>query len=81
MKYVDAEREPNKWLKLTLSSMVGDPQYEDDLRQALEVLVEWMEPGVVAECFAGWIKPYQDLVKSQENSRSIADPPCSLEDP
>lgn len=80
MNYIDPVKHPNKWLKATLSAMVGQPQFEEELREAVVAIADWIEPGVVDDMFIHWIEAYQQAVDQQENNRSNVDPPCSLED-
>lgn len=80
MKYIDPIVAPNKWLKATLSAMVGQPEFEDDLREAVVAMADWIEPGVIDDIFVNWIESYQKAVDQLENNHSNVDPPCSLED-
>ena len=80
MKYIDPVATPNKWLKATLSSMVGQPEFEDELREAVVAMADWIEPGVIDDIFVNWIESYQKAVDQLENNHSTVAPPCSLED-
>ena len=77
--YIDPVKHPNKWLKATLSAMVGNLNSKKS-REAVVAMADWIEPGVVDDMFIHWIEASQQAVDQQENNRSSVDPPCSLED-
>lgn len=81
MKYVDPVKNPNLWLEKTLQKMIEDGKPEDVpiLKDAIRVIVHWLEPGLVDQLFGEWIQSYLDAVRELESSHSNVDPPCSLE--
>tara|TARA_B100002019_G_scaffold183863_1_gene158670 strand:- start:718 stop:975 length:258 start_codon:yes stop_codon:yes gene_type:complete len=81
MKYVDPVKNPNLWLEKTLQKMIEDGKPEDVpiLKDAIRVIVHWLEPGLVDQLFGEWIQSYLDAVNELESSRNNVDPPCSLE--
>ena len=81
MKYVDPVKNPNLWLEKTLQKMIEDGKPEDVpiLKDAIRVIVHWIEPGLVDQLFGEWIQSYLNAVNELESSHSNVDPPCSLE--
>ena len=81
MKYVDPVKNPNLWLEKTLQKMIEDGKPEDVpiLKDAIRVIVHWLEPGLVDQLFGEWIQSYLNAVNELESSHSNANPPCSLE--
>ncbi len=60
MKYVDPVKNPNLWLEKTLQKMIEDGKPEDVpiLKDAIRVIVHWLEPGLVDQLFGDWIQVY-----------------------
>ena len=56
MKYIDPVNTRTNGLKATLSAMVGQPEFEDELREAVVAMADWIEPGVIDDIFVNWIE-------------------------
>ena len=81
MKYVDPVKNPNLWLEMTILKMIEErePENNQALTAAIKAIVHWLEPGLIDQLFGDWIQVYLNQLDELESSRSIADPPCSLE--
>lgn len=76
MKYVDPVKNPNLWLEKTLQKMIEDGKPEDVpiLKDAIRVIVHWLEPGLVDQLFGEWIQSYLNALNELESSHSNVDP-------
>ena len=70
MKILDPEKEPNKWLCSVLMDLV-EQNTEDSrnaLKEAIPVLSQWIEPGLIDSLFDCWIKEYKELMVQSKTS-------------
>ena len=79
MKYVDPVKNPNLWLEKTLQKMIEDGKPEDVpiLKDAIRVIVHWLEPGLIDQLFGHWMEDYLDVLSEYESNQNNVDPPCS----
>jgi len=74
---------PNAWLQAVLLDMLDQNTDESraDLAEAIQILSQSVEPGVVDQSFGPWIDRYLELLAEHESKQSSARQQCSQEDP
>ena len=72
MKFLDPQKEPNKWLQATLLDLLEQDTEESraNLIEGIKTVIPLLDPGMIDYAFAPWIEPYQELLKEAENNQS-----------
>ena len=80
MKYVDPATNPNLWLEMTLIKLIEEnkPENVAVIKQALHVIIHWLEPGLIDQLFGDWIQQYQEGMCEHKNNQNTIDHQCSL---
>ena len=78
MKYLDPDREPNRWLEAILCQLIdqGDNVSKGMVKQAIFKIVSWTEPGLIDQIFAPWIEQYKKTLDEYKNNQNSVDPEC-----
>lgn len=74
MKYLDPEREPNRWLEAVMLDLLQQNTEEslESVKDGIRVLTNWIEPGLIDSAFHPWIEQYAGLLTEQENNQNNA---------
>jgi hypothetical protein len=83
MKAVDPQKQPNRWLELTLLKLIEENSEENEkaLKAAIHAITHWLEPGLIDQLFGHWMEDYLDVLSEYESNQNNVDPPCSYEAP
>lgn len=81
---LDPRKNPNKWLCSLLLDCVEDCPADGTktlLREAIIILTQWIEPGLIDEAFKPWIDETVAILEGLESSPDNAPTECSVADP
>ena len=72
MKFLDPQKEPNKWLQATLLDLLEQDTEESraNLIEGIKTVIPLLDPVMIDHAFAPWIEPYLELLKEAENNQS-----------
>jgi hypothetical protein len=81
MKYIDPDREPNRWIETVLLDQLEQNSADSRklLADGVRMITHWLEPGLVSQLFAHWIERYRQLVAEHEKQQNSSPLPCSQE--
>lgn len=73
MTYLNPEKDPNKWLEAVLLDLLKQdtPESKQLLKEGIQALISWFEPGLIDDLFAPWIDQYMDEMADYQNNRGI----------
>jgi hypothetical protein len=72
MKILDPNREPNRWLEVTLLDLLEENSAESRklVADAIRVISQWLEPGLVSQLFGHWIDRYNEILAEHEKQQN-----------
>ena len=82
MKYIDPKKHPNRWLAAVLLDFLEQNTTESKvaLTLGIQVIANYLEPGLIDQAFGPWIDQYEDLLAELDNNQSNDHPVCLPED-
>ena len=78
----DPRKDPTQWLQQVLIDLLEQNTVESKatLREALIILPQWLEPGLIDQVFHSWIEQYLSLLHECENNQNNDQQAYPLED-
>jgi len=68
MTYVNPKNDPNEWLAATCKTLLNDVTKEsnEDVWEIVDILIDYVEPGLIDQAFAPLIAQYMELLEQHE---------------